>query len=576
MKIKKQGITSSHCCRKMSEIVTYKNSIVDYLKAEKAAYENDIENHKSLNDEEKEEIGLLIRNAKVVSRKDNEIKFSVEVNNTKLRPGDNVVLMDEESLVHYNATVIENAFEEIELSCDYLLNEESSFSIKIFERVFLDTIIKLTESIEDGAPGSAFFELLSGSESPSLSGLGGFSVSKPEFGKLNSVQVAICEAVLKRPSLYCIQGPPGTGKTDVLATIAVLFSKKGKDVLIISNTHQAVNNALNKITTKTVTLPLVKIGEELKAQELDGHIMVAKSYHKYLEYRKTLKKRPREGSVVGMTLHAAVINLGLRQSGFKPSVVLVDEAGQMPFAEAACIGSFGCGSVVLIGDDKQMPPIFHETLKDHEFSKSIFSYVCDKYPHLKAKLSVTYRMNEEITDYVSKRFYEPFGEKLIASDYSKDRKLVMNSSCSDTRIKEVLSSEKSIHLFNVSVQNDWEDYNAEEAQFIATLIKEAIACGLEPEEVAVITPYRKQVRTIREYVKADLDGRDLPLIDTVERLQGQDVAMIIVSFCVTSPSYYKSNAEFLLSPNRLNVMVSRAKQKVVLLGANMILDLLSE
>ena len=141
----------------MNEIATYKNAIVDYLKAEKAAYENDIENHKNLSDDEKEEIGLLIRNAKIVSRKDNEFNFSVAVNNTKLRPGDNVVLMDQESLAHYNATVVENAFEEIELSCDYLLNEDSSFSIKVYERVFLDTIINLTESIEEGAPGSAFF-----------------------------------------------------------------------------------------------------------------------------------------------------------------------------------------------------------------------------------------------------------------------------------------------------------------------------------------------------------------------------------------------------------------------------------
>ena len=317
---------------------------------------------------------------------------------------------------------------------------------------------------------------------------------------------------------------------------------------------------------------MVKIGEELKAQELDGHIMVAKSYHSYLEYRKTLKRKPKDGSVVGMTLHAAVINLGLRQSGFKPSVVLVDEAGQMPFAEAACIGSFGCGSVVFIGDDKQMPPIFHESLKNDEFSKSIFSYICEKYPHLKGKLSVTYRMNKEITEYVSKHYYEPFGEVLIASDYSKDRKLVMNSIYPDQRIKDVLFTDKSIHFLNVSKDNTWEDYNVEEAQFIATMIREAISCGLETEEVAVITPYRKQVRTIRECVKAALDGNDLPLIDTVERLQGQDVTMILVSFCVTSPKYYKANEEFLLSPNRLNVMISRAKQKVVIFGSDAIIN----
>lgn len=555
----------------MSDIIAFKKAILDYLYAEKQAYQDDIESHKSLSDDEKEDLGLLIRNAKIVSRKGDEIIVSVTVNNTKLRPGDKVLLMDEESSSQYNASVIENGFEEVVLSCSYLLNEQSLYSIKIIEQVYLDTIIKLTESIEDGAPGSSFFDLLSVEDSPDTDGLGGFKVEKKDFDRLNEEQIAICDAVFKRPSIYCIQGPPGTGKTDVLATIAIQFSKKGKDVLIISNTHQAVNNALNKITTKSLDIPLVKIGEELRAQELDGHIMVASTYWEYQEYRKQLKKRPREGNVVGMTLYAAVINLGLRKSGFKPFVVLVDEAGQMPFAEAACIGSFGCGSIIFIGDDKQMPPIFHETLKNDELSKSIFSYVCEKYPNLKGKLSVTYRMNEEITEYVSTRYYEPFDEKLIASDFSKDKKLVLESNHCDNRIKNVLNSAKSIHFINVSEDNDWEDYNMEEARFIAALIKETVSCGLCIDDIAVITPFRKQVRTIREAVKSVL-GDELPLIDTVERLQGQDVTMIVVSFCVTSQRYFKSNKDFLFSPNRLNVMISRAKQEVVVVGSEQIIS----
>lgn len=556
----------------MSKIHVYKSAVLDYLKSEKEAYQHDIECHKHMTYDEKEDLGFLIRNAKITESNGNEFHFSVIINNTKLRPGDKVKLKDENRHICYDAIVVENGFESVDLLCNYPLEKQSVFSIEIVEGVFLDSIIALTEQIEECTPGYAFLQQLFGELEPISSGFYGINIDDSDLKRFNDQQIEVCKAVLKRPSIYCIQGPPGTGKTDVLATIAILFSKKGKDVLIISNTHQAINNALNKIAGRINNFSLVKIGEELKSQELDCHIMVMKSYNEYLKYRKSLNTKVKAGSVVGMTLNSAIINLGLRQSGFKPSVVLVDEASQMPFAESVCIGAFGCGSVVFIGDDKQMPPIFHESLKNHPFSKSIFSSICDKYPHLKGKLRITYRMNDEITEYVSKRFYEPYGERLISSDISKNKKLVLSTVCSDDKIKTILKNEKSIHFFNVSDKCDWEDYNIEEAQFIALLIKEAFACGLDAKDLAVITPYRKQVRTIREYVKEVLCTEELPLIDTVERLQGQDVKMIIVSFSVTSRDYYLSNAEFLLMPNRLNVMISRAKQKVVVLGPDFLLD----
>lgn len=65
----------------------------------------------------------------------------------------------------------------------------------------------------------------------------------------------------------------------------------------------------------------------------------------------------------------------------------------------------------------------------------------------------------------------------------------------------------------------------------------------------------------------------MPLVDTVERLQGQDVEMIIISFCITSDDFFNEQRDFVLNRNRLNVMFSRAKTKVVLLGSDKILSL---
>ena len=548
----------------------FKDSIIGYLKQEKEFCETDIENNKHLSNTEKEERGLLIQFAKIVEQQGCEYKFSVPVNNTKLRPGDKVVVRNQNTKKRFKATIMENDFEFVYATIPFDLSHEDEYDIEIEEFVLLDPLIALAENVSDGAPGAFLFKQLAGVSDPIMQGLGRIPFNRVTTfpNTLNDAQFDVCQKALDRPSIYCIQGPPGTGKTDVLATIAHTFSNQNKEVLIISNTHQAVNNALNKICKRAPELNIVKIGEELKAQELDDKIILAKSYQDYLDARKTTKKKKTlYADVVGMTYYGAILNLGLRNSGFKPSLILVDEAGQMPLVQASLIGAFGSGSMIFIGDDKQMPPISHEKLQEHPLSVSIFSYLCEKYPQIKGRLSVTYRMNEEITQCVSRNFYEVDGEQLIASDFSKSRTLSIPSSCEDERIRNILQDEKSIHQVNVTTGELWEDMNQEEADFIASMVDDALKNGMKKSDIAVITPYRRQVKAIRSSLNK-LDIGSLPLIDTVERLQGQDVDMIIISFCVSSKTYFQMNKQFLLNPNRLNVMISRAKKKVVFVASS--------
>ena len=110
-----------------------------------------------------------------------------------------------------------------------------------------------------------------------------------------------------------------------------------------------------------------------------------------------------------MTLHAATVNLGLRTTGYQPVVVLVDEAGQIPLAHASVIGTFGCGSVIFIGDHEQMPPIYSDSLENDPLSVSIFEHLVRHYPEKTITLNTTYRMNEKITALCSRNFYEPHG-----------------------------------------------------------------------------------------------------------------------------------------------------------------------
>ena len=552
-----------------SSFTEFRNSILTYLKQEKEYYDKDIEANESLTDAQKIETGLLIDKADISSALPPFYILSVNENNTKLRAGDKVLLVSD--VKKTEARIVENLEKTITVESSEKLDSLKSYRIEVHEFALLDPLIQLTRKIEEGAIGSYWMEILANVKNPNAVGYKPIDVNSVKTipPSLNEEQRQCIKQILDRPTFCCLQGPPGTGKTDVLAVTANTYRSQGYNVLIISNTHQAVNNALNKIYSINRHLSIVKIGDKLKSDNLDNGITCAQTYNEYLtsNSKKKTKDRLNNHDIVGMTLQAAVINLGLRKNKFIPTIVLVDEAGQIPLSQGALLGAFGGNTIVLIGDDLQMPPIFHEKLIDNELSVSVFTYLCNLYPKFKHVLKVTYRMNEEITKMVSDKFYLPHGITLEASVFSAHRTLEIKSTCGDERIDKILNSSQSIHQIDVSNSSLWKDENTEEAEFISSLIKSAISNGVKSKQMAVITPYRKQVKKIRECVSKALSSKDdIPLIDTVERLQGQDVDLIIISLSITDKQYWEQQKQFVMNPNRLNVMLSRAKKKVIIVG----------
>ena len=556
---------------KYPRLEDFRDCLLSYLKDQKQFLQEDIDVSNLMSDDEKIENGLLIVNAIVQRRNGDEYELSFERNLTKVRPGDEVELVANNG-AKAKATVIENQLETMVVQYDGDLQQSNYYRIVVNSVVLLDPLIKLLETIEAGQPGAFFLKLLANIAEPERSEDSSVIYDESDWSitKLNDEQKNICKAALQCPSLYCIQGPPGTGKTDVLGVIARALNLSGKNVVILAKTHHAVNNALNKIRQLCTNAPISKIGSKLKSEELSKSIRI---YEKYYQYQKAYRKRmsyiTKYGDVVGMTLQSAIINLGLLHTSFRPDVILVDEASQLTLAESSVLGVFGACSVIFFGDDKQMPPIFHEKQQHDNLSVSIFSHIISLYPTYEGRLCVTYRMNEEITKIVSQHFYEPYGEKIVASDFSKERKLLLNGNHPDSRINEILASEKSVVEIDVSKNYNWEDYNPEEATFIASVTEYVLSLGMNTKDIAIVTPYRRQVLSIRKELRKRL-GANIPQVDTVERLQGQDVDFVIISFSVTSKEFYKNNIAFLLNKNRLNVMISRAKKKVLLVKSKQI------
>ena len=121
-----------------------------------------------------------------------------------------------------------------------------------------------------------------------------------------------------------------------------------------------------------------------------------------------------------------------------------------------------------------------------------------------------------------------------------------------------------------------EEENEGEADAVIEIVKMLLLEGRKATDIAVITPFRKQVRLIRSKAKEMIDSETLPLIDTVERLQGQDVECIILTFATSTVGYMNGLSNFLFNPNRLNVMISRAKTKVVIFGSEIIQNKLKQ
>jgi len=543
----------------------FRKSVEDYLVAESRYVSEDILAHKELSPDEKEIAGLLVRNASRITGEGDapSLSYATPANFTKLRPGDEVRICEPGSIDGGRAAIVdENSIDTMSFSpvSDGLVasNYPEKAEIVVREQNNLDTLISVVRDIRDGGRGVGYAETLAGLKDPRMEGR--FGVIRDFSGDeipatFNESQRRAVRMAMLRPSIAYVQGTPGSGKTHLLSVIARGYARRAKDVVVIALTHQAVNNALNKVASLDSGIPVVKVGRLFKNIGLDERVEQAETFSAYMDGRKgTGEFFGSVGHVVGMTFQAALHNLGLRKSPFIPQIVLFDEAGQVPLSHAVAVGAFGCGSVVFIGDDAQMPPIYHERLKTDPLSMSAFERIKSLYPECGIVLDVTYRMNSEISSFVGDRFYRPRGIELKCDPSAASRSL-------DGPAIEFVTCDSPGAC----------DENAVEARAAVDAVIRYLDSGLPSDRIAIITPFRRQVRMVYKMLAEacpTLERR--PIVDTVERLQGQDVDVIILTFATDDEVYYTAQKSFLLNPNRLNVMFSRATSKVVVISSKLV------
>ncbi len=504
-------------------------------------------------------VKLLDRHTLQVTLGDNESRFREgdmvclhlgnPVETCCFRQGNVEAEYDGEWLIRFHDAISEEALAEVSPGC---YADPDSMDMKPFYDMALNEIA------ESSIGREAVLPLLVGTLNAASVNEDAYDTAadRAEESGLKGAQIDAVGMGVAANHLACIQGPPGTGKTRVISLIAQLLVEKGENVFLTSHTHMAINNALNKIAETGV--PVAKVGSSSGLKGLDDKVMRYKNLQDW-------ENRPDSGSVIGATPFATCSQ---RIQNYEFDTVIFDEASQITLP-LAVMAMRKARRFVFVGDHKQLPPVVlsASVLKDC----SVFSRLIANSGDVSVMLNMTYRMCSALSEWPSRQYYE--GELQSAGDNAKRRFALAEH---PKRYCQALSGENPF-VYIPSPSVDTRSVSPAEASLVVGIIEAAIEAGLSCDEVGVVTPFRKHARALKSRLAASktIFSSKKIVTDTVERMQGQERELIIVSLCASDIRYVSAIADFFFQAERLNVAITRAKTKLILIGPELPSDFMT-
>lgn len=508
--------------------------------------------------------GWAIEGLNVIREEKGIIRFVCDTNDSRFREGDLLVLhQEQETPKSANALHVELQYDgetEIEVSLikgnPYFLAAEPRgwiadqdwFDASPF---YLDALNAVADSMRGR---STILPLLGGSLAPKLDYARYERAAQAAYAAgLNESQVEAVAQSYAADVLHLIQGPPGTGKTWVLGHLARLLVKDGQRVLVTALTHRAIHNALNKIPKIDDSLPVCKIGEVRHA----GDLLVPN----FETFDQSHFGDLSGGYIIGATPFALQSK---RLANVEFDVVLFDEASQITLP-LAIMGMLAANKYIFIGDENQLPPVtvFSQETEGKEAAQlSIFAFLSGRGDE--SMLNITYRLNNELADWPSRTFYR---SELKPSAEAAGRRLILSERGS--RWDFILDPQYPAVFLDLCHRNTTVRSRTE-AETVIELILALLGHGIAPEEIGVVVPYRAQSRLIRSLLRRHVNNEEVLsrlVVDTVERMQGQEREVILVSFATASPAFALQMSGFLFQPQRLNVSITRPRTKLILVGS---------
>jgi Ni2+-binding GTPase involved in maturation of urease and hydrogenase len=411
------------------------------------------------------------------------------------------------------------------------------------------------------------------------------------FPGLNPNQATIINKSINARDYFLIQGPPGTGKTSVILPhmVKALLEHQNGSVVIVAFTNRAVDEISMKL--ESAKIPFFQMGsrgseaeKQLRQHCLDGSIQKARelitSQRVFLSTVATLSSRLD-------VLHALKNDL---------TTLIIDEASQL--TEPQLVGLvMRFPKFVLIGDQNQLPPVvaqdekfYNQTsnlLKENgiqDLSMALFERLMavsknHRWNHAYDMLTTHYRMHQQIADVINPWY----AGKLLPGREEQKHNFALQKVRKSSPWSDALASGRLVFIPSPTEKtNKFHETEAIRIVELLKCIRSAKGDDFVPDEtVGVVTPWRTQIANIRNKLNKHEDLIKVN-IETVERFQGSENDIILVSLAVYHPgqlSMLRSPGVFTHGDNRIEldkkllVTISRAKSQIILLGDEKVIRL---
>ncbi len=344
-------------------------------------------------------------------------------------------------------------------------------------------------------------------------------------------------------SYLVIQGPPGSGKTYTTAHVMVEVLRQGKKVAVAANSHRAIHNVLDRVeemaSERGFAFAGIKKGSSGDDSTYRGRCIQSVASNDDVSL---------DANLVAGTSWLFADDRFDRHFDY----LFIDEAGQVALANAVAMAT--CArNIVLVGDQMQLgQPV--KGVHPGTSGSSVIDFLLEGQPTVAPDrgifLNVTRRLHPSVCDFISSTFYEG---RLKASPENARRRLVFDRAIPGLEpegaqfvpVEHSGCSQKSeeegvvvLKLYTQLIRQRFQD-------------KDGSVRPMTRDDVLVVSPYNVQVNHLKSILPPGAR------VGTVDKFQGQEARVVLVSMATSDAESLPRDAEFLFSANRLNVALSR-------------------